>query len=431
MADKYVGDLTTATPNLTDKLLGVNGSDAYQALVSDVAKKIIEDYAGTTLMGTAQSIASAFNGSNSLVAKNNIVGANMRQGWIALSNGQDLNTIVEVGVYIANTDPIAASLLNCPISNYFRMKVINYISGGNPPNYIKQIIRRDAPTNGFTMEYYERVTANRGSTWSEWRKGFVRAEADALANLGRKNLCLPMFDITTLRGLAVTRNRDGSFTLNGTSDNTSATWSTISSAFTLPAGYYILSGDAEDSPIYMRGRTAAGTWLKGTFSLSQPTEMTLTLYFPANAVVNNATYYPMIRPAAIQDDTYVPYGYSNAELSYSITTNIPLTYGGITSTACFLYRYGKLRILKVELGDGTAFTNLTGTDVVATLDETDRPPGTFSNTLTARDNGAWATSNYYSPTIFIASSGDLTIRGKKTDMESCKYLTGTLVWRVT
>lgn len=54
------------TPTMTD-LLRLVGSDdhSYKALVSDVAKAIIETYAGSTLAGSAQSVKSALDALNS------------------------------------------------------------------------------------------------------------------------------------------------------------------------------------------------------------------------------------------------------------------------------------------------------------------------------------------------------------------------------
>lgn len=65
MAEQAVNELSTATPNLTDYIMGMSGTAEYKALVSAVAKKIVEDYAGSSLAGSNQSVKSALDTLNS------------------------------------------------------------------------------------------------------------------------------------------------------------------------------------------------------------------------------------------------------------------------------------------------------------------------------------------------------------------------------
>ena len=67
MADQKVNELSTAAPALTDYIMGMSGTAEYKALVSAVAKKIVEDYAGSTLAGSAQSVKSALDALNSTI----------------------------------------------------------------------------------------------------------------------------------------------------------------------------------------------------------------------------------------------------------------------------------------------------------------------------------------------------------------------------
>ena len=64
MADVYEQNLSAKSSLTTSDYIRVVGSDnvSYKQLVSDVAKKIIETYAGSTLAGSAQSVQSAING---------------------------------------------------------------------------------------------------------------------------------------------------------------------------------------------------------------------------------------------------------------------------------------------------------------------------------------------------------------------------------
>lgn len=65
MADQKVNELSTATPALTDYIMGIGSSAEYKALVSAVAKKIVEDYTGSSLAGSSQSVKAALDGLNS------------------------------------------------------------------------------------------------------------------------------------------------------------------------------------------------------------------------------------------------------------------------------------------------------------------------------------------------------------------------------
>ena len=68
MADQKVNELTTQTPSLTDFLLGIGasaGSTEYKMLINDLARAIIEQYTGSTVAGSAQSVKAALDALNS------------------------------------------------------------------------------------------------------------------------------------------------------------------------------------------------------------------------------------------------------------------------------------------------------------------------------------------------------------------------------
>lgn len=66
MADTYEKNLSQKSTLTTSDYIRVVGSDneSYKQLVSDVAKKIIEDYAGSSLAGSSQSVKSAIDAVN-------------------------------------------------------------------------------------------------------------------------------------------------------------------------------------------------------------------------------------------------------------------------------------------------------------------------------------------------------------------------------
>ena len=64
MADQKITELPikgVSGINLADYLLGIDAAEGYQMLISDLAKKIIEQYAGSSLAGTAQPIKDALD----------------------------------------------------------------------------------------------------------------------------------------------------------------------------------------------------------------------------------------------------------------------------------------------------------------------------------------------------------------------------------
>lgn len=64
MADQKITELPikgTSAINFADYLLGIDAADGYQMLISDLAKKIIESYAGSNLGGSAQALKTALD----------------------------------------------------------------------------------------------------------------------------------------------------------------------------------------------------------------------------------------------------------------------------------------------------------------------------------------------------------------------------------
>lgn len=169
MADQKITELPIKTStgiNLTDYLLGIDSAEGYQMLVSDIAKKIVEDYAGSSLAGSAQSITSAFTQVPLLAGVNTI-----------LTSGTDLNTVTTVGTYNAS-NAVARSLMNGPEGvtlSAFRMTVERALGTGS------ELYRQTIILGASVYSGYRRYTAGR-VTWSAWEKIPERPEIDAVAN---------------------------------------------------------------------------------------------------------------------------------------------------------------------------------------------------------------------------------------------------------
>ena len=64
MADQKITELPikgTSSINLADYLLGIDSSEGYQMLISDLAKKIIESYTGSSIAGSSQALKTALD----------------------------------------------------------------------------------------------------------------------------------------------------------------------------------------------------------------------------------------------------------------------------------------------------------------------------------------------------------------------------------
>lgn len=99
MADVKESALTTKSPVVAgDKLRGIGVSDSasYNMLVQDVAKYIIENYAGSSVAGSAQSVKSALDTLNSKIAVSTHISVTVSDGFcrIPYPDGFDRNASI-------------------------------------------------------------------------------------------------------------------------------------------------------------------------------------------------------------------------------------------------------------------------------------------------------------------------------------------------
>ncbi len=147
--------------------------------------------------------------------------------------------------------------------------------------------------------------------------------ADMNNVLGAKNL-LPNNAVSkTVNGVTFTVNSDGSVTVNGTATADISYF--VNTSFTLKKGIYILSMPFSSPTAF----TEAYVWIRDSnnqsivFANNRDKEFTLTSDTVCNCVlmiangysITNKIFYPMIRPASITDDTYVPYSMTNREMT--------------------------------------------------------------------------------------------------------------------
>lgn len=171
MADQKITELQIKTStgiNLTDYLLGIDSAEGYQMLVSDIAKKIVEDYAGSTLLGQSQSIASAVNTTKTLMGA--------YSG--ALPGTTDMNTVVAEGIYNAS-NANAKNMTNLPsgVDAAFMLTVERCLGLGS--NWLRQTLTIGA--SAYTT--YRRYSTDGGTTWKDWEQMPTRSEMDGAYSL--------------------------------------------------------------------------------------------------------------------------------------------------------------------------------------------------------------------------------------------------------
>lgn len=137
-------NLTKKTGNLSSNdFFGVdNGSTVNKIDYNALAKTIIEQYTGSSLAGSAQSVKAALDALNSKWHKN-------------INADQDLNNLTDIGLYDCQTGAIAQTLSNCPASSNFVMQV--YLKG----SYHTQLI-----IDGTNIYIRSQIS----SGWQRWYK---------------------------------------------------------------------------------------------------------------------------------------------------------------------------------------------------------------------------------------------------------------------
>lgn len=150
--------------------------------------------------------------------------------------------------------------------------------------------------------------------------------------LGAKNLCPNNATTQFINGITYTVNSDGSITASGTAESDSVL-TVNTGGFELSDGYYVLSGcpsggDATTYRIQLTNTVDYATddigggirFDASRFARSQYPNTTLRIIIKPAAGNVNLLFKPMIRPASIEDDTYVPYAMTNRELTQNPNT---------------------------------------------------------------------------------------------------------------
>lgn len=154
-------------------------------------------------------------------------------------------------------------------------------------------------------------------------QGLSNSLADMNNVLGAKNLLPNNAESLTYGGITFTVNSDGSVTANGTA--TELVLLFYVQKFKPNNGNYILSGGIRNGVFVFVNELNGTTFVRNVVSIGNDTQFTLNysdydnldcgVGIESGVTVNNETFYPMLRPASIQDNTYVPYSMTNREMT--------------------------------------------------------------------------------------------------------------------
>lgn len=253
-----------------------------------------------------------------------------------------------------------------------------------------------------------------GGVYSELKK-LSDESADIVNVLGAKNL-LPNNATTRVnQGVTFTVNSDGSITANGTanSEGNNAACPIVADSYFVPTdGEYIISGNAID------GNESDWTTFLNIYDITDGQvvgsllgleEKVITLY--ANHMyrstcgvlrgktVSSSTciFYPMIRPASIKDDTYVPYAPINRNCSEKTDlANIRATgstnnTGAPITSGTYFYLNNILVVAIQNISNGASFTRNTNYEEV-TAGALNKKGGVNFNRVIASFTGAYTGS---------------------------------------
>ena len=168
----------------------------------------------------------------------------------------------------------------------------------------------------------------------------LNSTADEIATIvneyGSKNLVdTSLIPNSTGIGGGVTRknNGDGSITYSGTSTVNHAIYLPLMEDQNLGKGTYIFTPNPMTDAtyvyqIYKNGRYWKNYVLTQTIEITEAGKYSIGVAIKSNATISN-TFKPMLRYAAIKDDTYVPYAMTNRELTEKVADTGWITTGNL------------------------------------------------------------------------------------------------------
>lgn len=179
------------------------------------------------------------------------------------------------------------------------------------------------------------------------------------ASEGGKNLLQTTEASQSVGGINFTVNADGSINANGTAND--YTWSAyVTQSLTLPPGNYILSGcpSGGSSTTYrlqaFTGSPSAPTLTVNDYgegaSFTLTDQSTVLVRMLVKGTVDNLTFYPMVRYATIDDDTWQPYDFGEIVFgAIDYTTNAIIDNNGTVDTGLTFELYARGTIVNPKI----------------------------------------------------------------------------------
>lgn len=157
-----------------------------------------------------------------------------------------------------------------------------------------------------------------------------KTETAAIANVGAKNVLNVTATSREVNGITFTVNDDNSVSINGTA--TARAQFQLAPSAPMPdlQGYILNGAVVNDSGAAIKFQYSASPWTSfandsgngaviGNYNNAN--NIAVFIDVPNGATVDNLIFKPMIRNPNIEDDTYVPYGMTNAELTKAVEVN--------------------------------------------------------------------------------------------------------------
>ena len=146
-----------------------------------------------------------------------------------------------------------------------------------------------------------------------------------------KNLLKWETTSTTINGVTFTVNSDGTVKADGTATADASLYATASTNTWLKAGAYVVNGcpSGGSNTTYMINETYKSVHDTGggaTFTMPDDGYVRVRIVIRNGYTANNLLFKPMIRPASISDDTFVPYTAQTYPISWQ--TEAGTVYGG-------------------------------------------------------------------------------------------------------
>lgn len=172
---------------------------------------------------------------------------------------------------------------------------------GNPNKSIRIVIEKDCVCNNLTFYPMMRLASIEDDTYEPY--GYKVPVV-----ISGKNLLQNTATSQTVNGVTFTVNEDGSITCNGTASD--AAWFVVNRSFDLyaPEGRIASIGNnGSVSTFYMNISYLSNVTTSRNYSKTIHQNVYVQLVIAAGYTCDNLTFYPMIRKADIEDDTYEPY----------------------------------------------------------------------------------------------------------------------------